>query len=278
MYGGGCCRGGEGSSGGCKGCDGGRKMLKEIAKKRVAERPVHIRNSSSNTRRQLRGAFRRRSKGWRLLRRLGGGSVDSENQFHFKQYYPNLQRGILHATSTESGGELPLGGFEALTGVSGSAKRAQQIEAGAGDTLSCGGCCKKCKAIGPKVERKAGGGWAEVGGRYTAFPVRQDADQIAICVTPSPEARPQRWVLLSAETDLLGPLHKLNPQLWQELIGLWRHVNELSAAMLEQSRHISQIMQVLTQPPPSLFPVHSPPQRLSYPNSALLSKSRGFPF
>ncbi|KAK7025687.1 hypothetical protein R3P38DRAFT_3355946 [Favolaschia claudopus] len=45
--------------------------------------------------------------------------------------------------------------------------------------------------------------------------------------------------------------------LWQELIGLWRHVNELSAAMLEQSRHISQIVQVLTQPPPSLFPVHS---------------------
>ncbi|KAK7025288.1 hypothetical protein R3P38DRAFT_3194210 [Favolaschia claudopus] len=47
------------------------------------------------------------------------------------------------------------------------------------------------------------------------------------------------------------------PQLWQELIGLWRHVNELSAAMLEQSRHISQIVQVLTQPPPSLFPVYS---------------------
>ncbi|KAK6988186.1 hypothetical protein R3P38DRAFT_3229421 [Favolaschia claudopus] len=47
------------------------------------------------------------------------------------------------------------------------------------------------------------------------------------------------------------------PQLWQELIGLWRHVNELSAAMLEQSRHISQIVQLLTQPPPSLFPVRS---------------------
>ncbi|KAK7033741.1 hypothetical protein R3P38DRAFT_3264066 [Favolaschia claudopus] len=47
------------------------------------------------------------------------------------------------------------------------------------------------------------------------------------------------------------------PQLWQELAALWQHVNELSSAMLEQSRNFSQILQVLTQPPPSLFPVHS---------------------
>ncbi|KAK6984726.1 hypothetical protein R3P38DRAFT_3231409 [Favolaschia claudopus] len=30
-----------------------------------------------------------------------------------------------------------------------------------------------------------------------------------------------------------------------------------SKKCIEQSRHISQIVQVLTQPPPSLFPVHS---------------------
>ncbi|KAK6967135.1 hypothetical protein R3P38DRAFT_2815277 [Favolaschia claudopus] len=51
---------------------------------------------------------------------------------------------------------------------------------------------------------------AEVGGRHAAFPVWEDADQIAICVKPSPEARSLRGVLLYDLTLLRGALPKQN--------------------------------------------------------------------
>ncbi|KAK7001011.1 hypothetical protein R3P38DRAFT_2796455 [Favolaschia claudopus] len=43
---------------------------------------------------------------------------------------------------------------------------------------------------------KAGRGWRKALGRHTAFPVWEEADHIAICVTPSPEAGPLRGVLV----------------------------------------------------------------------------------
>ncbi|KAK7005465.1 hypothetical protein R3P38DRAFT_3604681, partial [Favolaschia claudopus] len=45
-------------------------------------------------------------------------------------------------------------------------------------------------------------------------------------------------------------------QLWREMCSLWRHVNNLSSAMLEQSHHISRLMQTLTAPPPNSSPTY----------------------